>query len=178
MTPIPSYPHRRAMIIGCPGGGKSTFGRALARATGLPLCHLDLLYWNPDRTTVPREVFLERQRAAIAREAWIIDGNYGSTLELRLEACDAVYFLDYPQEVCLEGIRARHGKARPDMPWVETEEDPDFLDFIRRFETESRPRILELLAAYPAKARYVFRSRSEADAYLAGLAEGCPAKKS
>ena len=169
MKDIAAYPHRRVLIIGCPGGGKSTFGRALACATGLPLCHLDLLYWNPDRTTVSRELFRERLRAAMAKEAWIIDGNYGSTLELRLEACDAVYFLDYPAEVCLDGVRARRGKARPDMPFMETQDDQEFLDFIRRFETESRPRILSLLGTHSAKACYVFRSREEADAYLAGL---------
>ena len=40
----------RAIVIGCPGGGKSTFARALAEKTGLPLHHLDMMYWNADKT--------------------------------------------------------------------------------------------------------------------------------
>ena len=47
-------------MIGCPGRGKSVFARAPAQKTGLPLYHLDMLYWNADRTTVEREVFRAR----------------------------------------------------------------------------------------------------------------------
>ena len=84
---------KRIMIIGCPGSGKSTFARALAPKTGLPLHHLDMMYWNPDRTTKPKEEFRAALREIINLPDWIIDGNYGSTLELRMEACDTVIFL-------------------------------------------------------------------------------------
>ena len=109
---------KRVMIIGCPGSGKSTLARALAAKTGLPLYCLDLMYWNPDRTTKPKEEFRTALRETVKLPEWIIDGNYGSTLELRMEACDTVIFLDYPLEVCLSGIEERRGKPRPDMPWV------------------------------------------------------------
>ena len=87
---------RKVMIIGCPGSGKSTFARALHAATGLPLYYLDMLYWNADKTTVSKEVFRGRLREILDTDAWILDGNYGSTIEIRLEACDTVFFLDYP----------------------------------------------------------------------------------
>ena len=169
--PRPSLPtpYRRAMVIGCPGGGKSTFSRALCAITGLPLHHLDMLYWNPDRTTVPKEIFYARQRAVIATESWIIDGNFGSTLAWRLEACDAVFFLAYPVEVCLGGIRGRLGQARSDIPWVEVQEDPVFVDYVRRFPQTERPKILNLLESYPDKTVFRFTSRDEADAYLRSL---------
>lgn len=164
---------RKILVIGCPGSGKSTFSRALHEKTCIPLCHLDMLYWAPDRTPVPKPVFLERLAAALAGDEWIIDGNYGSTLELRLAACDTVFFLDYPTEVCLAGARERRGTARPDMPRTEPadEEDEEFLGFIRRYAAESRPAVLELLGRHPEKAVFVFGSRAEADAFLRGLPE-------
>ena len=160
------FPYKRVAVIGCPGGGKSTFSRALRDRVGLPLYHLDAIYWKADGTTVSKEEFSERLAEVMATDAWIIDGNYGSTMERRLAACDAVFFLDYPTDVCVEGIRSRRGQARSDIPWVETGEDAEFLDFVKRFEAESRPKILVLLAQYPDKAVIIFRSRAESEAYL------------
>ena len=165
------FPFRRVAVIGCPGGGKSTFSRALRDRTGLPLYHLDAIYWRADRTTLPKEEFRAIQQALLQRDAWIIDGNYGSTMEWRVAACELLVFLDYPTEVCLAGVRSRRGQARSDMPWVEDGEDEEFLSFIRDFQTESRPRIMEMIDKYPDKTVVTFRTREEADAYLAGL---CP----
>ncbi len=108
---------KKVIIIGCPGSGKSTFGRKLRDATGLPLYHLDMMYWNEDRTTVSKEVFLKRLQDAMSKPEWIIDGNYGSTMETRLNACDTVFFLDYNVEVCIAGVEERKGQPRSDMPW-------------------------------------------------------------
>ena len=164
-----AFPYKRVAVIGCPGGGKSTFSRALRDRVGLPLYHLDAIYWRDDRTHLSREEFYPLMREIIAREEWIIDGNYQSTLEWRVAACDLVVFLDFPAEVCLEGVRARRGQKRSDMPWVEEGDDEEFLEFIRAFETESRPRILELIGKYPEKTVVTFRTREEADGFLAGL---------
>ena len=95
------------MVIGCPGSGKSTFSRELHARTGIPLYYLDRMYWNADKTTVEKAVFRERLAQAVALDEWIIDGNYGSTLEMRMEACDTVVLLDYPTEVCLQGVQDR-----------------------------------------------------------------------
>lgn len=164
-----AFPYKRVAVIGCPGGGKSTFSRALRDRVDLPLYHLDAVYWRDDRTHLSREEFYPLMREIIAREEWIIDGNYQSTLEWRIAACDLLIFLDYPAEVCLEGVRARRGQKRSDMPWVEEGDDEEFLDFIRAFESESRPRILELLEKYPDKAVVRLTSRDEAEEYLEKL---------
>ena len=166
---VSPFPYKRVAVIGCPGGGKSTFSRALRDRVGLPLYHLDAIYWRGDRTHLSREEFYPLMQEIIAREEWIIDGNYQSTLEWRVAACDLLVFLDYPAEVCLEGVRARRGQKRSDMPWVEEGDDEEFLAFIRAFEAESRPRILELIGKYPDKAVVTFRTREEAEGYLAGL---------
>ena len=157
---------KKIIVIGCPGSGKSHFSRALHIKTGISLHHLDMMYWNKDKTTVEKRVFLERLSAVLERDEWIIDGNYGGTMQMRLEACDTVFFLDYPLDVCLDGIKERFGKPRSDMPWIEAEEDAEFLEFIRSYNEQQKPRVLALLAKYPDKRITVFHSREEADEFL------------
>lgn len=162
---------QKIMVIGCPGSGKSTFSRALHEIMGLPLYHLDMLNWNADRTTVEKEVFRNRLAEVIAKDSWIIDGNYGSTLELRMQACDTVVFLDYPLDVCMNGIMERRGKERPDMPWIELEDDVDeeFIEFIKNYNSESRPEVMTLLERYADKNIIIFISRNESEAFLKQL---------
>jgi len=160
---------KRIIVIGCPGSGKSRFARALHSQTGIPLYHLDMMYWNADKTTVEKSVFRERLSTVLAQDEWIIDGNYGSTMELRMAACDTVIFLDLPTEVCLEGIRARRGKPRSDMPWIETEEDPEFMEFVQSYNREQKPKVMELLQQYADRTILIFTSREQADGFLARL---------
>ena len=159
---------KKVIVIGCPGSGKSTVSRALHNKTGIPLYHLDMMYWNADKTTVEKSVLLERLSAVLEKDEWIIDGNYGSTMELRMAACDTVIFLDYPLDVCLDGIIERRGKPRSDMPWIETEEDAEFIEFIKNYNEQQKPKVLELLEKYSDKNIVVFKSREQADAFLNG----------
>ena len=159
---------KKIIVIGCPGSGKSVFSRALHNKTGVPLFHLDMMYWNSDKTTVEKKVFLERLSVVLEKDEWIIDGNYGSTMELRMAACDTVIFLDYPLEVCLDGIKERRGKPRSDMPWIETEEDSEFIEFIKNYNEQQKPKVLELLKKYSDKNIIVLESREQADAFLNG----------
>ena len=159
---------KKVIVIGCPGSGKSTISRELHNKTGIPLYHLDMMYWNADKTTVEKSVFLERLSAVLEKDEWIIDGNYGSTMALRMAACDTVIFLDYPLEVCLDGIKERHGKSRSDMPWIETEEDAEFIEFIKNYNEQQKPKVLELLRKYSDKNIIIFKSREQADAFLNG----------
>ena len=159
---------KKIIVIGCPGSGKSTVSRALHDKTDIPLYHLDMMYWNADKTTVEKSVFLERLSVVLEKDEWIIDGNYGSTMELRMAACDTVIFLDYPLDVCLDGIRERRGKPRSDMPWIETEEDAEFIEFIKSYSEQQKPKVLELLEKYSDKNIVIFKSREEANAFLNG----------
>ena len=78
----------KVIVIGCPGSGKSTFSRSLHTKSSIPLYHLDMMYWNPDKTTVDRNTFIEKLTTVLQSDEWIIDGNYGSTMEYRMAACD------------------------------------------------------------------------------------------
>lgn len=72
----------RAMVIGCPGAGKSTFARKLRDITGLPLYYLDMLWHKPDKTNISREEFDRKLSVILEKDKWIIDGNYQRTLEM------------------------------------------------------------------------------------------------
>ena len=159
---------KKIIVIGCPGSGKSTFSKALHKRTRIPLYHLDMLFWNADKTTVEKSVFLERLLKVIQNSEWIIDGNYGATMDLRMQACDTIIFLDYPLEVCLNGIKERRGKPRTDMPWIENEgeEDVEFIEFIKNYNEESRPKVMKLLDKYSNKDIFIFNNRDEADEFL------------
>lgn len=160
---------KKIIVIGCPGSGKSTFSKALHNITGIPLFHLDMLFWNKDKTTVEKSVFLEKLSEIIKKDKWIIDGNYASTMEFRLKECDTAIFLDFPSDICLNGIKERRGKARSDMPWIETAEDAEFTEFIKNYNSQNRPQVIKLLNEYSYKNIFVFKSRDEAEEFLHSL---------
>ncbi len=157
---------QKIMIIGCPGAGKSTFARKLRDRTGLPLYYLDMLWHKPDKTTVSREEFDASLYRILEKDRWIIDGNYGRTLEMRLDACDKVFLFDLPTEVCIKGAEARIGTKREDMPWVEEEFDPEFKAWIENFKTDEMPHVYTLLEKYKNKDITVFHSRKETEEFL------------
>lgn len=156
----------RVAVVGCPGSGKSTFARALAARTGLPLVHLDNIWWKPDRTHITRDAFDAALAAELRKETWIIDGYYSRTVEARLAACDMVIFLDFDEQTCMEGIAARVGQARSDIPWTEQTIDPELVALVQDFQTEHRPKLLALLDRYADRDIHIFRTRVEADAWL------------
>lgn len=159
---------KKVIVIGCAGSGKSVFSRSFASVTGLPLYHLDNIWWREDGTNIERSEFDARLGEILEKDEWIIDGNYRRTMERRMDACDTVIFFDLPVEVCIEGIKARKGKERPDMPWKDAPEDDDeeFMAFVRSYNIENRPRVCELLAKYKEKNIVIFKDRAEIDDFL------------
>ena len=158
---------KKVIVIGCPGAGKSTFARGLRDVSGLPLHYLDMLCHKPDKTNISRGEFDDRLSEILNHSEWIIDGNYRRTLETRLRACDTVFMLDFPLEICLEGAASRIGKSREDMPWAETEFDEEFKIQIMDFGKKELPEIYESIEKLGKnKEIHIFKSRREADDYL------------
>ena len=115
-----------------------------------------------------KSVFLERLQNVVALDKLIIDGNYGSSIELRMKECDTVFFLDYPADICLKGIAERKGKPRSDMPCPTPEdEDGEFVSFVKNFNQQTKPQITELVSKYKSKKIISFTAREDAEIFLA-----------
>ena len=161
----------RVLIIGCPGSGKTTLSRQLAKQTGLPLIHLDQLFWEDNWTQVPREVFDARLLAELQKPRWIIDGNYGRTLPLRLQFCDTVLFLAYSRLQSPWGVVIRvtknYGKPRPDMGGNCPERfDWEFLKSVWLFPRLHRQKYRTRLAEATDVTVHIFQSRRQASHWL------------
>ena len=159
----------KIIVIGSPGAGKSYFSKRLASVLDLPLYHLDNLYWNENRTHISREELILKMNEIMEGDKWIIDGNYISTIELRVSRAETIFFLDFPTEVCMEGIASRVGVIRDDMPWTEDELDPEFQRFVEEFQSETKPHIDEILSRYPDKKIYRFTSREDIRRFMEDL---------
>ncbi len=163
---------QKVIVIGSPGAGKSTFARQLRAVTNLPLYYLDMIWHKSDGTNISLAEFDKQLDKILQSDRWIIDGNYQRTLAMRLSVCDTVFLLDYSLRVCLEGAESRIGKKREDLPWVETEFDETFKQWIINFPQEQLPNIYRLLAQYQKnKTIIVFKTREEADDYLKVIAQ-------
>jgi adenylate kinase family enzyme len=159
---------KRVLIIGSGGAGKSTLARRLGRETGIEVIHLDKLYWRPNWTEPSKDEWKRTVSAELAKDSWIIDGNFGGTMEMRLKACDAVVFLDLPRAVCLGRVLKRRiscGKnGRPDMAEGCNEKlDLKFLGWVWNFGRDTKPRIEFRLREF-ARDIPVFRLRSAREA--------------
>ena len=154
-------------VWGSPHSGKTTFAEKLKDKIGLPLFYLDAIWHKPDRTHISREEYDARLAEILALDSWIIDGNYSRTIESRISACDTVFLFDLPVEVCLDGAISRLGKERYDMPWIDTELDPNLKREIEEFGGKNLPTIYELLDKYKdGKTVVVFKSREQADDFI------------
>lgn len=161
----------KALIIGCSGAGKSTFARELARLTGLPLIHLDQLFWRTGWAATDPAKWRAITAQLLTQDRWIIDGNFTGTMEQRIAAADVVYFFDLPRWYCLWRLAQRylqwHGRARPDMtPGCTERIEWEFLNYVWTFNTQVRPTIAERLANAPGKV-IVFKSARDIALYLA-----------
>ena len=164
---------QRVLVIGSPGAGKSTFAAALASQTGLELIHLDRHYWRSGWTEPDTSAWAAEVAKLAARERWVMDGNYGGTLALRLQRADTVVWLDFPVWICLWRIIRRaaryRGRVRPDMAEGCPERlEWEFVSYTARFPWGGRRRIVAKLPAFTGTLVRL-RRPSEAPHFLAKL---------
>ncbi len=157
--------------MGCGGSGKSHLARSLGTALGITPVHLDGLYYDADWKPLDKEKFAALQRDLVTAPRWVIDGNYASSLPIRLQAADTVIFLDLPGWACLWGIaqrRFRHGGGQHQAIGVYDRITWDFVRYILGYRRTMAPRVRTLIAEHAGEAEVVIlRSRRAASRYLA-----------
>ncbi|MDQ3907048.1 MAG: DNA topology modulation protein [Acidobacteriota bacterium] len=164
---------KKILVIGSGGAGKSTFAARLGEASGLPVIHLDKFYWRAGWVETPKDEWRARVEELIRQDAWVMDGNYSGTLGARLEACDAVIFLDVPRAVCLwralkRALTYRKG-GRPDMAEGCAEKfDLEFMRWIWDYPNRTRPGVLNMIGERARDKRvFVLRKQDEIESFLA-----------
>lgn len=138
---------KRILILGCCGAGKSTLARTLSDTTGIEIIHLDQEYWNPGWVETPKAQWEKKVIELVKGESWIMDGNYLSTLHIRMPRADTVIYLDKNTFTCLYRVCRRiiryKGKVRPDMiDGCEERFDLDFLHYVAVFNIAYRKKVL------------------------------------
>jgi len=167
---------QRIAIIGSAGTGKSTLARRLGELTGLNVIHLDALYWHPGWVAPPDEEWDTIVEEIASQENWITYGNYGRTMEPRLERADTVVFLDFSRVVCLWRVFKRwlrfRGRSRPDMaPDCQENLTWEFVLWIWNYPKRSRPRVMERIEGHSADTEIiVLGNQNGIDGFLAQIA--------
>ena len=168
----------RIAIVGCGGSGKSHLARELGRLLGITPVHLDGVYYDRDWNALDQEHFAARQRDLVSAPRWIIDGNYASSLPIRLQAADTVIFLDLPGWTCLWGIaqrRLRHQGGQHQDIGVYDRITWNFVRYILGYRRQMAPRVRKLIAGHGGNADVVvLRSRRAARDYLAAASVQAP----
>lgn len=180
MTGAAASVGRRVIVTGQAGSGKSTFSRALAAETGLPLVYLDLHFWKPGWTPPTDEEWVEKQREVLGGDAWIADGNYPDTLDLRLAWADTVVVLDMPWWTCsrralVRGVRSSGGEMPagcPDSAWRRLRDEWPLALRIWRERRSVPERERRIIAEHGRHLTvHVLRSKDAVDRFLADLPE-------
>jgi adenylate kinase family enzyme len=148
---------RKIAVVGCGGSGKTYVARRLGEVLGLPVTHLDAVFYDDEWNELPREKFAAAQRELVAGPGWVIDGNYNSTLEIRLAACDTVVFTDVATVAALRGVlgrQARYG-AGQHGDGVHNRIHWGVLRYVAGYRRRMRPQVLAKIERHAGHAEVV-----------------------
>ena len=164
----------RIIIIGCGGAGKSTLARKLGEMLDIPVVNLDKLFWKPGWVETSREEFDALLAQELAKDRWIMDGNFNRTMPERIKRCDTIIYLDFSRFACLMGVLKRiittYGKVRPDMGEGCPERiDLDFLKWVWNFNKNKRESYYKLLNEVENVETIVLKNRSAVKLFLKSL---------
>lgn len=160
---------KRIAIIGSPGSGKSVFAKKLGDILNIPVIHLDSYYWQPNWKKLDSQKWSEIHSELIIGDEWIIDGNYKSTMDVRLGAADTIIFLNFSRWLCFWRIVKRrlmyHGKTRGDLGGNNYERTSwQLISFVMRYQ---QAQVVEKLAALKnTKEVITLMSPKDAELYL------------
>lgn len=121
---------------------------------------------------MPKDEQRKVQNDLVNNEEWIIDGNYGGTMDIRLNAADTIIFLDIHRTICVYRAFKRmiqyRNKTRPDMgEGCEERIDLNFLIWIWNYPKTKRPDILRKLEQLSEdKQVIILKSPNEVQRFL------------
>ena len=164
----------RILIIGCGGAGKSTLARKLGEKLGIPVVHLDKLFWKPGWVESAPEEIDAKIMEELRKPKWIMDGNFNRTLPQRVKYCDTIIYLDFSRTACLMGVVKRilttYGTVRPDMGEGCPERfDLEFLKWVWNYNKNKRERNYRLLNEAEGVETIVLKNRRMVKRFLASL---------
>jgi adenylate kinase family enzyme len=161
----------RVAIVGCGGSGKSAMAKRLGALLDLPVTHLDAIFYDESWNPMPPAEFAAEQAKLVAGQRWLIEGNYASSLPIRLAAADTVIFLDLPAVVCLWGIVQRRWRYRGGQHPRDGVFDRitwSFLRYVWGYRRNMKPKVIALAAAHGQHAKLiVLSSRKAANRFTA-----------
>lgn len=162
---------KKIVVIGSCGSGKTTLCNQLSEFTGIRVVHLDRIYWKAGWESLSEAEFISEQKEILNKEAWIMDGNYAGSLDVRLENADTVIFLDVNRYLCAYRVLKRwwkyRGKERPDVAVGCYEKmDWSFLKFIWNFPKETRLDMLKELDNYKQLTKIMLRNNREKNVFI------------
>lgn len=167
----------RVLVLGCCGAGKSTFARKLHTIIQKEVIHLDQHYWKENWTESTQEEWNPVVTELASKPEWIMDGNYGSSFDIRLPMADTIFYFDFPTWKCLWRITSRilkyRGTTRPDMAaGCDERFDLEFYHYVATFNFVQRKKLLEKISAQKDKQIVIFRNDRESEAFLENLKSG------
>ncbi|GJM41872.1 MAG: hypothetical protein DHS20C20_21540 [Ardenticatenaceae bacterium] len=164
-SPVGGINHmKRVLVIGSSGSGKSTLARQLGATLELPVIHLDRHFWHAGWVGTPKDEWHGTINKLVQRDAWVIDGNYRGTLNIRLKAADSVVFLDLPPWICaMRAIKRRiqyRNRPRPDIAegCKEPLLDPQLFQFVRHvlnYPDRAKPYVMQQLKGIAREKRVI-----------------------
>ncbi|MFN8771079.1 MAG: hypothetical protein ACK5WP_09485 [Neisseriaceae bacterium] len=172
----------KILVIGSPGSGKTTFTIKISKYLGLPVFHLDDLYWLKGWSRPSEKEWLEKLNQLVNNNNWIIDGNYYNSLDIRFGQADYVIYLDYPITLCLFRAFKRTLNRRLfklELP-LQIKQDSSytpsikfnikFIKLIITFKYKYKATIMKMLGSYKLDSK-ILKSPKEAEKFLQDLAE-------
>lgn len=166
---------KKIVIIGSGGAGKSTLAIQLGEILNIPVLHLDKLYWQAGWIEPSSDDWERRVEELLKAESWVMDGNFGGTMEMRLAACDTAIFMDFPRMICLYRVIKRRLKYRntnrPDMTEGCNEKiDLEFLDWVWNYRKIKKPKVEKILQKFESEKTIIrLKSPKEVEEFISSV---------
>lgn len=166
---------KKIVLIGSGGSGKSTLARKLGGILLIEVHHLDAMFWKPGWVSTPKHEQKAVQEELVSHDSWIIDGNYGGTIDIRLQAADTIIFVDLSRWICISRVLKRRfqyrNKMRVDMAeGCEERVSLEFLKWVWEYPKKQKPKISEKLRRLSIEKKIIIlKSPKEVREFVASV---------